>query len=64
MECSAASINDVSESWVRQKHTSRINAAEMRELRSMIGVKFSDSINNEVIRKECGVKEVVVTKMM
>jgi hypothetical protein len=41
-----------SESWVYQKkHTSRINAVEMRALRSMIGVKLSDRVRNEVIRE-------------
>jgi hypothetical protein len=29
----------------------------------MIGVKLSDSVRNEVIREECGVKEDVVTKI-
>jgi hypothetical protein len=53
-----------SESWVWQKkHTSRVNAVEMRALRSTIGVKLSDSVRNEVIREECGVKEDVVTKI-
>jgi hypothetical protein len=30
---------------------------------SLIGVKLSDRVRNEVIRKECGVKEDVVTKI-
>jgi hypothetical protein len=52
------------EGWVWQKkHTSRVNAAEMRALRSMIGVKLSDRVRNEVIRKDYGVKEDVVTKI-
>ncbi|KAI5639199.1 reverse transcriptase (RNA-dependent DNA polymerase) domain-containing protein [Phthorimaea operculella] len=51
-----------SESWVWQKkHESRINAVEMRALRSMIGVKLSDKIRNSVIRERCGIKEDVVT---
>ncbi|KAI5640894.1 reverse transcriptase (RNA-dependent DNA polymerase) domain-containing protein [Phthorimaea operculella] len=51
-----------SESWVWQKkHESRINAVEMRALRSMIGVKLSDRIKNRVIRERCGIKEDVVT---
>jgi hypothetical protein len=38
-----------SESWVWQKkHTSRVNAVEMRALRNMIGVKLSDRVKNEV----------------
>jgi hypothetical protein len=50
------------ESWVWQKkHTSKVNAVEMRAFRSMIGVKLSDS--NDVIKEECGVKEDVVTKI-
>jgi hypothetical protein len=54
-----------SESWVWQKkHISRVNAVrEMRSLRSMIGVKLSDKVKNDVIREECGVKEDVVTKI-
>ncbi|KAI5643560.1 hypothetical protein NE865_04362 [Phthorimaea operculella] len=51
-----------SESWVWQKkHESRINAVEMRALRSMIGVKLSDRIRNSVIRERCGIKEDIVT---
>ncbi|KAI5637059.1 acetyl-CoA carboxylase, central region domain-containing protein [Phthorimaea operculella] len=51
-----------SESWVWQKkHESRINAVEMRALRSMIGVKLSDRIRNSVIRERCGLKEDIVT---
>jgi hypothetical protein len=53
-----------SESWVWQKkHTSRLNAVEMRAVRSMIGVKLSDGVRKQVVRKECGVKEDVVTKI-
>jgi hypothetical protein len=49
------------ESWVWSKrHTSTINAVEMRALRS---VKLSAMVRNEVIREECGVKEDVVTKV-
>jgi hypothetical protein len=52
------------ESWVWQKkHTSRVNAVEMRAFRSMIGVKLSVRVRNEVIREECGVKEDVVNKI-
>jgi hypothetical protein len=37
-----------SENWVWQKkHTSRINAVEIRALRSMIGVKLSDRVRND-----------------
>jgi hypothetical protein len=53
-----------SESWVwQEKHISRVNAVEMRALRSMIGVKLTDRVRNEVIREECGMKEDVVTKI-
>ena len=53
-----------SESWVWQKkHESRINAVEMRALRSMLEVKLSDRIRNSEIRKRCGLKEDVVTKI-
>jgi hypothetical protein len=53
-----------SESWVWQKkHTSRLNAIEMGALRSMIAVKLSKRVRNEVIREECGVKEDVVLKL-
>jgi hypothetical protein len=45
-----------------EEYASRINAVEMRALRSMIVVKLSDRIRNEVIRKECGVKEDVPTE--
>jgi hypothetical protein len=44
-------------------HKSRVNAVEMPAIRSMIGVKLSDRVRNEVIREECGVKEDVVTKI-
>jgi hypothetical protein len=50
-----------SESWVWQKkHICRINAVEMRALRSMIGVKLNDRVRNKVIREEYGLKEGVV----
>jgi hypothetical protein len=35
----------------------------MRTLRSMVGVKLSDRVRNEVIREECGVKGDQVTKI-
>jgi hypothetical protein len=35
----------------------------MRALRSMISVKLSDRVRNEVKREECDVKEDVVTKI-
>jgi hypothetical protein len=47
----------------QKKHTSGINAAEMRVLRYMIGVKLSDMVRNEVIREECAVNEEVLTKI-
>jgi hypothetical protein len=46
-----------------KKYVSRMNEVELRALRSMIGVKLSDRVRNEVIRDECGVKDDVVTKM-
>jgi hypothetical protein len=36
---------------------------EKRALRSMIRLKLSDRVRNEVIRDECGVKKDVVTKI-
>lgn len=51
-----------SDSWVWQKKDeSKINAVEMRALRSMCGVKISDRIRNSVIRERCGMKDDVVT---
>jgi hypothetical protein len=35
----------------------------MRALRTLIGVKLSDRVRNEVIREEFGGKEDVVTKI-
>lgn len=53
-----------SESWVWQKrHQSRVNAVEMRALRSMCGVKLSDRIRNSVIRGKCGMDGDIVTKI-
>ena len=53
-----------SESWVWQaKHKSRINAVEMRALRSMEGVTLKDRIRNSVIRERVGVKVDVVTRI-
>jgi hypothetical protein len=47
-----------SEIWVWQKkHTSRVNAVEMRALKNMIGVKLSDRVRKEMIREECAVKK-------
>ncbi|GBP60318.1 hypothetical protein EVAR_26730_1 [Eumeta japonica] len=51
-----------SESWVWQKkNESRINAAEMRSLRSTCGVSRKDICKNSDIRERCGLKEEVVT---
>jgi hypothetical protein len=52
-------------SWVffPTQHTSRINAVDMRALRSMIDVKLNVRLTNEVISEECGVNEDVVTKI-
>lgn len=53
-----------SESWVWQKRNeSRINAVEMRSLRSMCGLTLKDRVRNSMIRKHCGLKEDVVTKI-
>jgi hypothetical protein len=53
-----------SESGVRQKkHTSRVNAVDMRALSCMIGVKLSARVRNQVIREEFGMKEYVVTQI-
>ena len=53
-----------SECWVwLAKHESRINAVEMRSLRSTCGVTLNDTLRNEVIRERCGIKEDVVTKI-
>ncbi|KAG7312683.1 hypothetical protein JYU34_001045 [Plutella xylostella] len=53
-----------SESWVWQKkNESRVNAVEMRSLRSMCGLKLNDRIRNSIIRERVGVKEDVVTKI-
>ncbi|XP_049870886.1 uncharacterized protein LOC126370141 [Pectinophora gossypiella] len=53
-----------SECWVWQKkHESRINAVEMRSLRSICGVKLSDRVRNSVIRQRCGVKDDIVTRI-
>ena len=53
-----------SESWVWQKrHESRVNAVEMRSLRSMSGIKLTDRVRNSVIREKCGLKESIVTRV-
>ncbi|CAG9109123.1 unnamed protein product [Plutella xylostella] len=53
-----------SESWVWQKkHESRLNAVEMRSLRSMLGVTLNDRLRNSFIREKCGLKEDVVTRV-
>ena len=53
-----------SESWVWQKrHESRINAVEMRALRSMCGVTLKDRVRNSVIRERCGLKEDIMTRI-
>ncbi|KAF9815912.1 hypothetical protein SFRURICE_009810 [Spodoptera frugiperda] len=41
----------------------RINAVEMRGLRSMCGVKLSDRVKNSVVREKCGLKDDVVTRI-
>ncbi|CAG4947225.1 unnamed protein product [Parnassius apollo] len=51
-----------SESWVWQKkHESRINAVEMRSLRSMLVLNRNDRVRNCVIRDKCGMQDDVMT---
>ncbi|GBP21250.1 hypothetical protein EVAR_84377_1 [Eumeta japonica] len=46
------------ESWVWQKkNESRINAVEMRSLRSTCGVSRKDRCGNSDVRERCGLKE-------
>ncbi|GBP32165.1 hypothetical protein EVAR_80933_1 [Eumeta japonica] len=53
-----------SESWVWQKkNESRINAVEMRSLRSICGVSRKDRCRNSDVRERCGLKENVVTRV-
>ena len=48
--------------WQR-KNESRINAVEMRSLRSMYGVSLSERIPNDVIRNRCELKDSIVTRV-
>ncbi|GBP59956.1 hypothetical protein EVAR_89027_1 [Eumeta japonica] len=50
-----------SESWVWQKKNEciRINAVEMRSLRSMCGVSWKGRCRNGDVRERCGLKEDV-----
>ncbi|GBP49979.1 hypothetical protein EVAR_37064_1 [Eumeta japonica] len=51
-------------SWVWQKkNESRINAMEMRSLRSMCGVSRKNRIINNDVRERCGLKEDEVTRV-
>ncbi|GBP61917.1 hypothetical protein EVAR_41732_1 [Eumeta japonica] len=53
-----------SENWVwRKKNEIRINAVEMRPLRSTCGVSRKDSCRNSDVRKRFGFKEDVVTRV-
>ncbi|GBP88327.1 Cysteine dioxygenase type 1 [Eumeta japonica] len=45
-----------------EKNESRVNAVEMRSLRSMCGVSLKDRRRNSDVRERCGLKEVVVTR--
>ncbi|GBP61971.1 hypothetical protein EVAR_40979_1 [Eumeta japonica] len=47
----------------RKKNESRINAVEMRSLRSMYGVSRKDRCRNSDVRERCGLKEDVVTRV-
>src|SRR5678816_1231974 len=49
------------ETWTTtRKEESRIQAAEMRVLRTMIGKSRRDRIRNEVIREDIGVKKMIL----
>ncbi|GBP06466.1 hypothetical protein EVAR_4599_1 [Eumeta japonica] len=51
-----------SESWVwKKKNESRINAVDMRSLRSMCGVSQKERCRYSDVRERCGLKEDVVT---
>ncbi|GBP27034.1 hypothetical protein EVAR_11269_1 [Eumeta japonica] len=51
-----------SEGWAWQKkNESKINALEMRSLRSMCGVSRKDRCRNSDVRARCGLKDDVVT---
>ncbi|GBP68390.1 hypothetical protein EVAR_38626_1 [Eumeta japonica] len=53
-----------SKSWVRhKKNKSRIDAVEMRSLRSMSGVSQKDSRGNRDVGERCGLKEDVLTRV-
>ncbi|GBP54495.1 Outer dense fiber protein 3-like protein 2 [Eumeta japonica] len=53
-----------SECWVWQKkNESRINAVEMRSLRSRYGVSRKDRCRNSDVTERCGLKEHVVTRV-
>uniref|UniRef100_A0A2H1WZZ7 SFRICE_022573 n=1 Tax=Spodoptera frugiperda TaxID=7108 RepID=A0A2H1WZZ7_SPOFR len=56
-------VSPTSSSSKQKKHESRINAVEMRALRSMCGVKLSDRVKNSVVREKCGLKDDVVTRI-
>lgn len=49
-----------SESWVWQKkHASKVNACEMRVLRSICGVTRRERVRNVTVRERCGTKGIV-----
>ncbi|GBP91684.1 hypothetical protein EVAR_100264_1 [Eumeta japonica] len=48
---------------VQKKSESRINAVEMRSLRSMCGVSRKDKCKNSDVRERCGLKADVVTRV-
>ncbi|GBP06245.1 hypothetical protein EVAR_3592_1 [Eumeta japonica] len=52
------------EGWVWQKKNEcRINAVDMRSLRSMCGVSRKDRCRNSDVRERCGLKDDVVTRV-
>ncbi|GBP58341.1 hypothetical protein EVAR_40907_1 [Eumeta japonica] len=57
-------VEEGSESWLWQKkNESRINAEEIRSLRSMCGVSWEDICRNTNVKERCGSKENVVTRV-
>jgi hypothetical protein len=53
------------ENWVlTEKDTNRIQAAEMRFLRSMLGVTRQDRLTNEAIQKTLKVNSLMTSHMV
>ncbi|GBP28475.1 hypothetical protein EVAR_93422_1 [Eumeta japonica] len=52
------------ENWKRQKkNESRINAVEIRSLRTVCGASRKDISRNSDVKERCGLKEEVVTRV-